>query len=298
MRKVWLLLVVAGCGDSSEMQISQDIACADLANAICGQFQSCGAPAIKLYYGDLTTCQTRLAASCKTSLKDPGTTLTTNRLDACAKKLTALSCTDAFNHTIPDECKPTPGALADGTPCGDDSQCQSAYCKKPAAGVCGVCAKKSDACVRDDDCPSGLVCGGTVCITRVTQGNSCSGGQPCAYGLVCDGGTCKTPPGTGMACTATAAGGNCDQTQGNFCNPISNVCQAFTFANAGEPCGLVNMGYSVCAANGRCTGMLNGNCMAAAADGAACNATNGPNCQLPAQCINSVCVLPDTSTCK
>jgi hypothetical protein len=44
--------------------------------------------------------------------------------------------------------------------------------------------------------------------------------------------------------------------------------------------------------------MLMGNCVAAAADGAACNDANDPKCQLPAQCINNVCTLSDTSTCK
>jgi len=296
MRIALLVTVMAACSGSNPAMISEDVACTDFANAICGALMKCGAPAVTLYYGDLTTCETRLKAPCKSTLHDPGTTLTTNRLDACAQKLIAESCADAYNHVVPDECKPLPGALADGTPCGDDGQCKSAYCKK--TGVCCVCGAKGGTCSVDGDCDSGLVCVTGACVMRAAMGAACSDTIPCQYHLVCTGGTCQPPAGTGMKCTATAAGGNCDLTLGDFCNPLSNVCQAVTYAGAGQPCGLVNMGYAVCSGNGHCSGQLMGNCVAAAADGAACNAANGPNCQLPAQCINNVCTLSDTSTCK
>jgi hypothetical protein len=293
-----LAMVMVGCNGDNAAMVSEDVACTDFANAYCGELMKCGAPAITLYYGDVTTCEMRLKGPCKSSLHEPGTTLTPNRLDACAQKLMAESCNDAYNHVIPAECKAVAGALADGTPCGGDGQCKNAFCKKAAGMSCGVCASRNGSCVLDADCDSGLVCAAGTCVMRVAAGGMCDQGHPCQYGLVCDAATCKTPPGTGMMCTASAGGGNCDQTQGNFCNPISNVCQAVGYAGAGQPCGLVNMGYTVCSANGHCSGQLMGNCVAAAADGAACNAANGPNCQLPAQCINSVCTLPDTSTCK
>ena len=292
MRAALALLLLAGCGNTGENAVSEEVACADLVKAVCGQLQACSDAAVKLYYGDQATCEARLTVTCKSSLHDPGTTLTTNRLDACAKKTMAATCTALANHVVPDECKAVPGTLANGSACGDDGQCQSAYCKKAAKAACGVCAARDATCVRDDDCDSGLVCANMACVARGAQGASCDAGHPCGYGLTCEGGACQTPPGAGMTCTASASGGSCDQAQGYFCNPVSNVCQAFSFANAGEPCGLVNQGYAVCAANGRCTSMLNGNCLAAAADGAACDDTNGPNCQSPSQCINSVWSVP------
>jgi hypothetical protein len=40
-----------------------------------------------------------------------------------------------------------------------------------------------------------------------------------------------------------------------------------------------------------------GTCVAAAADGAACDPTNGPMCTDPAVCVNSVCEVPDPTMC-
>jgi hypothetical protein len=290
-------MLVAGC-DSGVTQVSEAVACADFVNALCGELDKCGAPEVKILYGDVTTCQTRLTITCKSALHNPGTTLTTNRLDACAKDIMALSCTSAFNHTIPDSCKAVPGTLADGAVCGDDGQCKSAFCKKPAGSACGVCGERDGTCVVDGDCVSGSVCAGTTCVQRAAMGAACSDTQPCMYGLVCDGGSCKMPAGLGMSCTPNTSGGNCDLTQGNFCNPVSMVCQAVGYAGPGASCGLQGSGYSVCTSNGRCTAQINGNCKAAAADGAACDPVNQPNCQPPATCINSLCTLPDTSTCK
>jgi hypothetical protein len=40
-----------------------------------------------------------------------------------------------------------------------------------------------------------------------------------------------------------------------------------------------------------------GSCVAAAADGAACNPTNFINCLAPATCTSGLCKLPDPSSC-
>src|SRR5262245_54374686 len=188
MRMALLAVAIAGCTSETPM-VSADVACSDFAKAYCGDLMKCSSAAVTLFYGDVTTCETRLKIPCLSSLKDPGTTLTTNRLDACAMKVMAESCVDAYNHIVPDECKSTAGGLADGTPCGDDNQCKSAYCKKTNM-TCGVCATKNGSCTRDDDCDSGLVCAMGTCVMRVASGGMCDGGHPCQYGLVCDGGTC------------------------------------------------------------------------------------------------------------
>jgi hypothetical protein len=295
MRLLIALVLVAAC--TEEVVISEDQACGAFAKAFCGQIQKCSAAVMRITFGDQATCETRLKPSCITRLKNPGTTLTTNRLDACAQKFMAQTCADSSNHVVPEECKPLMGALADGTPCGDDGQCKSAYCKKAGGATCGVCATMGTTCAANTDCPSGLVCANQTCVMNGAMGATCDAGHPCSYGLKCISGTCQTPPGLGQMCMPSTTGGTCDQSQGHICN-LSSVCQEVGYGKAGEACGFVNSTYVVCEKSGRCTSMLMGNCLAAAADGAACNVQDGPDCLPPAQCVNSVCTLPDTSTCK
>jgi len=57
----------------------------------------------------------------------------------------------------------------------------------------------------------------------------------------------------------------------------------------------VGNSFIVCGAAGLC---VNGKCVAAAADGAACDATNGPPCMADAVCAGSKCVVPDPAACK
>lgn len=296
MRTLAGLLLLCSCGSDP---VAPEVACNDFVKALCGQLQTCGAPLVKVEYGDEATCELRLKPSCLTVLKDPGTTLTTDRLDSCSKQLTAQTCTAIFNHVVPDACKATAGMLADGTPCGDDNQCKSAYCKK-AGAACGVCGTRSSSCAVDGDCESGSVCAANgTCVQRGAMGAACSDNAPCGYGLICDGGTCATAPGPGQACKPDLMGGNCDKTQGLFCT-LGMVCQAVGYANAGQPCGVVSGNFVVCTAGSKCsaTGLQQGTCIAPAADGAACNDTNGPGCEAPATCQNSVCTIGDTSTCK
>jgi hypothetical protein len=291
------VLLLASCGSDA---LAPDVACNDFVNALCSQLQNCGAPLVKITYGDEATCELRLKPSCLSTLKDPGTTLTTDRLDSCAKQLMAQTCTAIFNHVVPDACKPTAGSLADGTACGDDNQCKSAYCKKAASSTCGVCGAKSSSCVVDGDCDSASVCAANgTCVQRGAMGAACSANMPCAYGLSCDNLACATAPGAGQACKADLMGGNCDKTQGLFCT-AGMVCQAAGYANAGQPCGFTGGNIVLCTAGSKCsaTGLQAGTCIAPAADGAACNDTNGPTCEAPASCQNSVCTVADTSTCK
>ena len=65
--------------------------------------------------------------------------------------------------------------------------------------------------------------------------------------------------------------------------------------------GIVNGGFAVCSGAGHCrvpTGTFSGMCIAPAADGAACDAANGPGCTSPATCTNGSCKLPDPANCK
>jgi hypothetical protein len=302
-RLVVLAALVAGCGSSGP---SAEEACKSYVKAICTQTMSCGAPLIKIAYGDEASCEARLLLACTPTLQDSKTALTPSKLEACSKKFMTLTCSAIYSRQLPDECKATGGTLVDGTACGDSFQCKGGLCKKPANTVCGTCTEPGQsgaACTADEDCDLGLVCAGSACVARAAQGATCDDNHPCAYGLSCSNGACQMAPGAGQSCTPTLAGGNCDQSQGLFCNPSSltaGVCALAGYAGAGMPCGAVNGGYTLCTAASKCSasGVMTGTCIAPAADGAACNATNGPTCTSPALCANSVCTIPDTSTCK
>jgi len=301
MRKIslWMALLAAGCGSS----VSPDKACTDLAAAFCTEVSNCAAPLITLGYGDLATCQTRLKLSCLPSLMAPSTSATPDKLDSCATAVDGAMCDAVYTRNTPAACVPDPGKLANGNACGDDAQCSSKYCKKPANAVCGVCGDKAAAggtCSVDDDCQAQLKCANGACAAYVAVGGTCDASHPCAQPNVCKNGVCAVPQAAGQTCTAMAGDffGDCDQTKGLVCPPMTHVCTAAMFAAAGQPCGLVNGALVACAAAGHCklTGLM-GTCLAAAADGAACDATNGPDCMAPAQCVNAVCKLPNPAGC-
>src|SRR5262249_43518878 len=118
---------------------------------------------------------------------------------------------------------------------------------------------------------------------------------PCASPDVCVSGTCAPAQPAGASCPT---GGECDIAQGAICEPTTHKCVMVTFAGAGQACGLVGGAIVGCKGGGTCkvtAGMTQGTCQPAAADGAACDVTNGPHCLPPATCDKGLCRLPDTS---
>jgi hypothetical protein len=301
MKTLGLLLVTlgAGCGG-----VSADKACTDLALSLCTQIQSCAPALISLNYGDVATCQARAKIGCLPSLMAPSTSATPDKLDGCASALTSASCDALFVRDTPKACIPDPGKLANGTACGDDAQCVNAYCKKASGQVCGVCSMRAaagGACTIADDCDYKLTCASSVCVTPGAVGAVCDGGHPCAAPNVCKGGTCAAPGEAGASCTPSAGGGDCDLPKGLFCNPQSMVCAQLTFAAPGAACGFVGGNVVACSGGARCktstASPFSGTCLAPAADGAACDATNGPDCVAPAECVNGACKLPSPASC-
>jgi hypothetical protein len=296
-KRMVILCLLTGCGSS----VTPDKACTDAAAQLCTQLQNCAAPLVTTQYGDVATCQARAKLTCLPALMAPMTSANPDKLDQCATATSMLTCNELFTRDTPDICKPLPGKLADGSACGDDGQCTSTYCKKPANEVCGVCGARAaagGACTLDADCDYKLTCAMSVCVAPGAVGASCDGGHPCAPPNVCKAALCTAPVGAGMACDPVVK--DCDAAKGLYCDPTTRVCALATFAAAGAPCGYVNGAFVGCAAAGHCklaTASLMGTCLAAAADGAACDITNGPECTAPAQCIGSVCKLPNPAAC-
>jgi hypothetical protein len=305
------LAALAGQGCSgSTASVSADQACTDAANALCAKLNMCSALFVQIVFGDVSTCVSRSHAPCASGLSAHGTGASPSTLEACAQAIPGASCTDVLSHNTPAACKPLMGQLANGTACGDSSQCQSGYCnqgtgigQKSTCGVCGTQAAAGGACKVDDDCPYGAKCNtAQVCVTLGAAGATCDGTHPCQGTLACKGGTCATPDAAGQACTVDASGQSCDTNQGQFCNLTNKVCQMIGTAGPGQPCGFVSGGLVACTGAGLCktssTPGTSGTCLAPAADGASCDPLMGPSCLPPALCTGGKCTLADPSSCK
>jgi hypothetical protein len=290
-------LLLLTCGDPSPEE-----ACGDLAAAICNKLESCSSTFVQVTYGDVTTCITRTKLGCQTALDAPSTSLTPDQLADCASALSAESCDDQFDPTPPEPCRPRAGGLADGVACADDTQCRSTYCNKQGK-TCGVCGKRAaagEACTTDEDCEWDLACGSSVCVTYASVGESCDPDHPCREPIACDSsGTCAKPGGAGASCEPTDQT-TCDLYQGLFCG-LDKTCKQLGINKDGEACGLVEGTFTVCARSGKCKGggmAGKGTCLAAAADGAACDLAQGPLCLPPARCVEGSCKLEDPAACK
>jgi hypothetical protein len=299
MRQLLVLAILAsGCGSD----VSPDKACADAAAALCNKLETCAAPLITQQFGDVMTCITRSTITCPATFTAPSTGATPSHLEDCSKSADMVTCAQLFTRDTPAACVPQAGKLPDGSACGDDSQCSNAYCKKPAGQVCGVCSKRAAAgaaCALDADCDYKLACANQVCVAYGAAGATCDAGHPCGLPNVCKNGVCAAPGEAGATCTPSADGGDCDKTAGLFCHPTMRTCVTVMFVGAGQACGFVNGNIVACSGSGHCkvAGGLMGTCLAPAADGAACDTTNGPDCMPPAQCVSSVCKLPNPASC-
>ena len=82
------------------------------------------------------------------------------------------------------------------------------------------------------------------------------------------------------------------------------MCEQRGLADAGDPCGDVTAGAAAtdCIASGLCQKSRpdagSGICLAAAADGTACNLNDGPSCLVPARCVPSPTGDGSMGTCE
>ena len=286
-------------GTSGGVTVEQ--ACASFASAACSKLSSCSSFFLELTYGDEATCRDRLGLTCPPSVGAPGSSQSAADWQACANDIPSLGCDAIFERNLPQSCRPKEGTLPDGAACGDSSQCRTSNCdtNDKECGVCAPIVAAGSACMEEDDCDYGLTCAQSKCVKRAEMGATCDAATPCKVTLACSGGKCAAPAGAGEPCGAMAAG--CDTLKGLGCNAM-NVCQKVKLVGPGEVCGQVGLDFIGCKGGGKCKvavgGMGMGTCLAPAADGAACGADDGPECQDPATCSNDVCTLSDPASCK
>ena len=285
----------SGMDASSTQPITLQAACTDLETAVCNIIESCDPFYITETYGTVAACVQRALLACPLIAAAP------SDIEACAQSTPAETCDQVFSNNAPAACHYV-GSTPNGGACSQNAQCdtRTEFCEGEAGETCGVCSPRVAAmgeCSDDSVCQLGLSCaipsGDTLgtCAVPAGAGEECDESQPCAGTLVCtDNGVCGPALQVGAACASQ----DCDESQGVFCDTAVGVCTQYQAASSGDACG-------VCAASGFCrtdSDLGTGTCLAAAADGAACDATNGPLCTPPSTCTNGLCELPVAQVCN
>lgn len=281
-------------------------ACDAFAKALCGKINECGPFLTTVLYGDLATCEARLALACPPAYAAPGVNATSKEIDACTSALAGASCDDMGSNNLPAACQLSPGDLADGAPCGDDLQCASSHCGEPMNEHCGLCSPKGAAgaaCVENGDCAKGLICSGgnKTCVAPGKMGAPCDANNVCSPVYACRKGTCQAPLQQGASCdfNVQTTLPECDLGKGLYCEFFSQKCSPLKTAKGGQDCGVVGFEYILCVAGSTCsaTGQSQGTCLGPIPEGGACDPAK-PACLSPAQCIDSKCAIEDPATCK
>jgi hypothetical protein len=283
--------------------------CGDRAYAYCGRLENCSTTAFQIRFGDETTCRNTISALCRYANAAPSSGASPAHTEACAKNIAGWACDDILSgQNTPPECAQA-GSLPNGATCAVDDQCQTAFCRRPFGGACGVCApmpKVGDPCA-DAPCPPTLACVSRTmtCAAYANSGNQCSATQPCNAGLTCVGVTASAPgvceagvKMSGEACSFTGAG--CDLFSGLTCNAQKGTCAALKLVAPGGACGVVANQSANCI-QGDCP---HGMCVSKAGIGAPCDRVDGPSCVAGADCIVSsdggtsgICQLRGATAC-
>jgi hypothetical protein len=270
-------------------------ACTALATADCQALAMCAPFLFQTKFADMASCVQRGVAGCTPVLGGKGVNATPAQVQACSQAIGAESCDQVLDNAQPAACM-VPGTLGAGAACAASAQCSTDYCFVQPGSACGSCTSAGsvgESCGQNSDCQANVVCNGGVCAMPVDANGACSSSSPCKLTLACIGGTCQ--PWLQKGATCMAGGLECDLPHGLFCNPSSNKCETILLAAGGASCGIVGNTFIACGANGLCVG---GKCVAAAADGAACDAQNGPPCMAGAACASGKCVVPAPAACK
>jgi hypothetical protein len=161
-----------------------------------------------------------------------------------------------------------------------------------AAGVAGATCDTTTPCAAEYECVRTLDAGVTDDAGVSISGTCQLGGT--TVGTACRPGSVVIP--------------RCEASSYLTCDDPTKKCTQDAFADAGAPCGDLDGGTADCTGGASCepAGAKSGTCVAAAAEGSACDTVNGPTCLNPARCIGTVndggttgtCTLVDPSTCK
>ena len=297
----------SGGGGGGPTPPTADQACTDLASAYCDKIAACAPTYVTLGYGDTTACKAEFKANCLAGVAAPSTGTSPQILSDCAKAAPSVACNDLYSNRTPAACQPVAGKLADGAACGDDSQCTSKYCGTSDTSICGKCGAPPAAggSCATQKCGPGFVCASGTCIVPGKSGDTCSAAAPCEAELSCTDGKCGAPAtNVGDACSLDGKGQPlCDFiTKGLFC--LTGKCVQAKLNDVGKACGYdsTTMEVSGCSNQGYCKKAkstdLAGTCVAVAAEGAACDPINGPNCATSSKCVSGVCKKPDPASCK
>jgi hypothetical protein len=272
--------------------------CQVFADTLCARLAACSSALLRSTYGDLHTCTTRNAFSCRSSLGMTEGLGVSAGVAGCTRALDAASCSELLDHALPVACQLVPGVLADGHACSTDSQCVSTRCARSAGAACGVCAPlatASEACAADSDCAVGLICSGGSCRVPSGLGASCDAAQRCTQPYVCAAGSCMEALKLGAPCTLGAD--RCDHNAGLMCGGAS-TCEPWLSGSAGEACNQTKNGWAACSGGSSCGPTSEGDtCLGPLPDGSPCTADRPPYCLAPAHCLGGVCALPSSVNC-
>ncbi len=299
-----LALSLPGCGDSVNSgsggsggsgEVTLDAACKSLTAAICGRIDTCYPFLLELGYGDVATCEARVAPQCLATPDLAGAKVGPAEIQACAGSYASQTCADWLGGVVPDGCD-IAGDKADGATCAAGSQCKSGTCKNGPEGTCGACITPlaaGAACdAATDVCEAGLFCDtSSKCAAKAASGAPCAPpDKPCESDLSCNNDVCGPPLAEGANC---AGGQTCDFGVGLFCSPLTDKCEKVVLVDLGAKCGFDQASGEIraCKADLECDGQQSV-CIAKLKEGDACTIdpeSGASRCASGFQCIAGKC---------
>ena len=209
----WVFGLVAACGGSDTAgsgdtgpSVSLEELPAKYSEALCQVFTNCVGDLYNIYRPG-ETCLKDVSITVQEELATLPNAVDTGRVkyngtktQKCLDDIAAGDCT-TLSRREPESCQAAlEGTVKEGEDCTLDAECiGDQYCKRgdSCPGKCAPYEQAGGACVRHDNCVSGLKCGDTKrCVAPSQKGDACQQGEPkCADGLLCLGedSTAKTP---------------------------------------------------------------------------------------------------------
>ncbi len=184
----------------------------------------------------------------------------------------------------------------------------------PTAGRCNVDTRACVQCVRDEHCPSGMLCVGNVCVMGCTDARPCPGINTCCTGACVDtvsnvascggcGTRCSVPNATAACQNGMCTVGTCISPFADCDRAPANGCEVNTLMDVNH-CGACGM---ACVARPNAVGRCDaGRCAYSCAEGFGdCDGNPDNGCEVdlrsdPAHCgaCPTTCNLPNaTSAC-